>query len=238
MCLSARLQKTTTSAAGGGVTVIPTTDTITVGTACLQPQRTMRMPWLAHKDPPLILWSWPGGHHVPACPCFLLPSRWRWDGRQTLSPVHYARATSEECPMLCASGPAATWRRHHIQEQSTTAGIAGATVPLGAVSLRHLWFFSCSLLFVGATVSLVSAALAVVAWRLLHEPAGSELARNASSVVARAASLSSVDGSGDARHLNFTASADDHQSPAVTAKPRGNENVSSSPPSSSVARRL
>ncbi|XP_065297325.1 uncharacterized protein [Dermacentor albipictus] len=37
-------------------------------------------------------------------------------GRRTLSPVHYAHAASDECPMLSASGPVATWCRHHIHE--------------------------------------------------------------------------------------------------------------------------
>ncbi|XP_075550693.1 uncharacterized protein LOC142584426 [Dermacentor variabilis] len=147
-------------------------------------------------------------------------------GRRTLSPVHYSHAASDECPMLSASGPVATWCRHHIQEQTTTtgnstSGSAGAVVvPL--VSVRHLWLFACSLLFAGATVSLVSAALAVVAWRLLHEPTGSELARNASSAAARAAAASVAAGGGE-RLANFTHFAADHQPPPTAGKARGSE---------------
>ncbi|XP_037579255.1 uncharacterized protein LOC119461968 [Dermacentor silvarum] len=151
-------------------------------------------------------------------------------GRRTLSPVHYAHAASDECPMLSTSGPVATWCQHHIQEHTTTTGntcgSAGAAVPLGVVNVRHLWLFACSLLFAGATVSLVSAALAVVAWRLLHEPTGSDLARNASSAMMRAAAASVAAG-GDTRLSNFTPFAD-HPSPAA-GEARGNASASSQP---------
>ncbi|XP_077485913.1 uncharacterized protein LOC144096981 [Amblyomma americanum] len=112
-------------------------------------------------------------------------------GGRTLLPRRCAAAVSDKCPALSASGTAAAWRHlqaHEVQQTSNSVVGGGATLavpstPTGVVSLRQLWLFACSLLFAGAALSLVSAALAVVSWRLLHEPTGGiELARNASAV--------------------------------------------------------
>ncbi|KAK8785996.1 hypothetical protein V5799_007639 [Amblyomma americanum] len=92
---------------------------------------------------------------------------------------HYPHCQSSSLPAAVKT---------EVQQSSNSVVGGGATLavpstPTGVVSLRQLWLFACSLLFAGAALSLVSAALAVVSWRLLHEPTGGiELARNASAV--------------------------------------------------------